>query len=297
MTMVAGRRLAPKEQSRQANSPTIPVALSILISMLAPLSAIAEDTIRFGEETFELKAGGFLQNFDTKIKVEDNNGGGANVPLEDVLGYDDNDVTVVFGGSWRFAERHRIEFSAFNSDRDVQAVATEDIDIGDGEIIPTGAGYKSTLKIQVIPLQYSYSFIKSDKNEFYGSVGMHWYSIDYDVVGAVGLGQESWKGKVRAEADTPMPLVGVGYDYYISDRWKVSVGAEAFYVKTSDAEFNFEGAFYSATVATEYYLFKHVGIGAAFSYFKVDVDIDDSNWNGGLDYYYWGPAAYVKIRF
>ena len=50
-------------------------------------------------------------------------------------------------------------------------------------------------------------------------------------------------------------------------------------------------------LSTEYWLFNHVGLGLAVNWFKPDVDLDESDWNGSVDYEYWGPQIYAKVRF
>jgi hypothetical protein len=261
-------------------------------------SLSAADSIRFGEETFEFSGGFVWQSYETTVNVKDKESGiGADVSLEDTLGYDDDETPWLVGGTWRFADRHRLTMSYFETNRDVKAVATENIDIGEGEVIPVGAGYSSSLDFKVIPIKYSYSFIKSEKHEFYGSVGLHWNSIDYDVRGDANLGADVWDSSLEATADAPMPLIGAGYDYYINDRWKVGVTAEAFYIELGEKDFNFEGSIVNVGFSTSYYIFNNVGLGLGINYFKLDVDVDDPDWNGSLEYSYWGPSASLSARF
>ena len=234
---------------------------------------------------------------DSNVEVKDRAGLGGKVDLEDSLGYDDDDYSWLVGGSWRFGDRHRIEVRYFGANRDVDAVALDDIDVGGGETIPAGAGYSSELDVSVLPVSYSYSFIKNDGGEFYGTVGLHWYAIDYDILGAAGLGDEFWDGSVKAEADAPLPLIGAGYDWYVNERWKVTLGGEAFYIKLSDGPFSFEGSLVSLGVSTEYYIWDNFGVGAGVNYFNMDVDVDDDDWNGGFEYEWWGPSAFATLRF
>jgi outer membrane scaffolding protein for murein synthesis (MipA/OmpV family) len=271
----------------------------VLVGCSSPAATLCfAEPLRFGDETFELFGGAILQNYDTTIDVKDRATGiGSSVNLEKTLGYDEDDTPWIVGASLRFAERHRLSITYFESNRNVTAIAKEDIDIGEGEIIPVGAGYASSLDFKVIPITYSYSFIKNDNHEFYGSLGLHWNSVNYDALGVTGLGEDTWEGSVVAEADAPMPLIGIGYDYYISDRWKVSASAQAFYIKLSDDTFSFEGGIVNVDLSTVYYIFDNVGIGAGINYFELNVDVDDSDWLGSLEYSYWGPSASLRIRF
>jgi hypothetical protein len=43
--------------------------------------------------------------------------------------------------------------------------------------------------------------------------------------------------------------------------------------------------------------FNYKGLFAALTRFKLDVDLDDSDWIGSVDYEYWGPQIYATIRF
>ena len=54
---------------------------------------------------------------------------------------------------------------------------------------------------------------------------------------------------------------------------------------------------YNVKLATEYYVWNNFAVGASLQYFKLDVDLDDSDWAGSLDYEYWGPTAYISVRF
>jgi hypothetical protein len=242
---------------------------------LSTASASAADWIKFGDETFELAGGGLYQKFNTKVEVDDQ-GFGTKIDLEDDLSYDDDDVTGMVNATWRFADRHRLSLGYFESNRDVSAFASNDIDIGDGETIPAGARYESNYDIKTYPFKYAYSFSKTDHSEFSGSIGFHWMTIDYDLAGALGLDEEEFEGRIEAEADAPMPLVGLSYDYYLNDRWKLMLGTEAFYIKMSDDTFQFEGGLVNAKVGTEYYIWNNLSVGAAVSYFYLNVDLDDS---------------------
>jgi hypothetical protein len=276
--------------------PRISAIFVLATAGLATASANAADWIKFGEETFQVAGGGFYQTFNTKVEVEDQ-GFGSTIDLEDDLDYDDDDVSGMVNATWRFADRHRLSLGYFESNRDVSALATGDIDIGNGEIIPAGAGYESKFDIKTYPFKYAYSFSKTDKSEFSGSIGFHWMTIDYNIIGALGLDENELEGRIEAEADAPMPLLGLSYDYYLSDRWKLNLGTEAFYIKLSDDTFQFEGGLVNASVGTEYYIWNNLSVGAAVSYFYLNADLDDSDWRGSLEYSYWGPSAFITARF
>ena len=274
------------------------IKISLLVStMIVAGLCGAGEFIKPGEERLYFKAGVFLQNLDTTVEVK-GGGSGEKVSLEDDLGYDDDDHTYMVGGYWRFASRHRIAIGYFESDRDAKGVANTDIDIGEGETLPVGAGFDSKFNIKVLPVQYAYSFIKNDKFELAGTAGFHWYSIDYKIAGAAGIGNIDVNARVSVDADAPMPLIGLGLDYYLTERWNFSLLGEAFWMNIDSGEnLSFKGTIYNLQASTEYWIWNHLGVGAGLNYFALDVDVDDSSWNGKLEYDYWGPQIYLTSRF
>jgi hypothetical protein len=150
----------------------------------------------------------FLPSFDTSAEVDTSLGLGTDINLEDDLGLTSNEATFWGGVTWRFARKHRLAAAYFSFTRNGNAVANNDLIIGD-ETYPTGASLSSEFKLQIIPVAYSYSFMNKEKYEFGASLGMHWYTIDFSVVGSASLNDDDLDASVSARGDAPMPLVGL----------------------------------------------------------------------------------------
>ena len=70
------------------------------------------------DSSFSLSVGAFLTERNSKARVDSTNGDrGTEVDLEDDLGLDNSDAVVRVDGFWRFAEKHRIDFSVFDLSR------------------------------------------------------------------------------------------------------------------------------------------------------------------------------------
>ena len=180
--------------------------------------------------------------------------------------------------------------------RDATATATDDLQIGD-EIYPAGANLSTEFTIDVIPIAYSYSFLKKDKYEFGGTFGLHWSTLNFDVAGSASLGNLDADASISADAAAPMPLFGLLYDYHFTDRWTAGALAEIFFLDLNDDTFAFSGTRTNLRLSTDYWIFKNVGLGTAINWFALDIEIDDSDWKGDLDYQYLGLQLYAKIRF
>ena len=94
-----------------------------------------------------------------------------------------------------------------------------------------------------------------------------------------------------------MPLLGLLFDYHFTPKWTVGTHGEIFYIDISEDDFSFSGTITNLRLHTEYWFFNNVGLGAAINWFKLDVDVDDGDWKGELDYQYWGPQVMRPFGF
>ncbi len=268
----------------------------LTLLVITPFASHADEWIKQGEETFTLGIGAFLPAFDTTLRVDNQTVGvGDSVSLEDDLGLNEDQSVFWFGGTWRLADRHRLGVSYFSFNRDASATALRELQIGD-EIYPVGASLQTKFGLDIIPFFYAYSFIKNNKHELAGSLGFHWFAMDFEVTGSAALPGGDADTNASASTDVPLPLFGVRYDYYINQRWTSSVHGEVFALELTDELFHFSGNLYNVRVSTDYWVTNNFGIGAAVNWFDIDAKVDDSEWSGKIEYRYFGPQIYIQAR-
>jgi len=273
-------------------------SLFTALLFMFPTFAHAGEWIRPGMERFTVSAGVFLPEFDTDLRVDSKAlGKGVTIDLEDDLSLKEKVDTGYFSLDWRPFDKHRFGAAYYVFNRDTSATAITDIKLNDGKIIQAGATLTTGFELDVIPFSYAYSFINSETHELSGTLGVHWTTIDFRVDASAWLADEDATGRVDAEADGPLPLVGVDYRYNVSDRWTAGAGLEFFYIELDDDVTAFTGGLYNVRVNTEYWPWQNLGIGAAINFFGLDVDVEDDEWRGALEYDYWGPQIYLKARF
>ena len=272
--------------------------LLLLASMgLLSIEANASEGIKPGEEKFTLSAGVFLPTFNTKLKVNNSDLDlGTDIDVENDLGLKENETVFWAGGTWRFAPRHRVGVSYFQFKRDATKTLLKDLVIED-EVYPAGASLESEFKLQTIPITYYYTFRKKQNNLLALSAGLHWMTLELNIVGKANLGNVVDDGKVNATANAPMPLIGLEYEYFFHDRWIASVHGEIFGLDLSDDTFAFSGTITNLSLNTIYYFIDNVGAGVALNWFTINIDIKDDDWNGGFDYDYLGPQFFITARF
>jgi hypothetical protein len=273
--------------------------LRILGAALGALSgaAGADELIKPGDERFTVMLGAFLPAFRSKMQVDgEQTGAGDRVDLSDDLGVDQNTSGGWFGVEWRFAPRHRLGFTYSRFTLRGERAIARDLHIGD-RVFPIGADLQSQLRLEILPITYSYSLVKRERDEFALTAGLHWSRLSFRVEGSVSFGPRSSSNEASANANVPLPLLGLRYDHHFSERWSAGASAAAFALQFGQETVDFEGNLVSARLHGEYRFSRHWAAGAALDAFKVSVKATQERWRGGFDYSYWGPQIYLTARF
>lgn len=250
-----------------------------------------------GEEMFIFHLGYFLPSFDTKLRVDNNTlGRGDEVNLEKDLGLDVEETTIRADAMWRMSEHNRLTLGVFNFNRTGTRVIDRQIQIGD-QIYPVGATVNTNFNFTVIPIAWSYAFIKNSTWEVAAGAGLQWSQINFKADGSASLSGISGSREATASANAPLPLLGIDAKYYIFENWSVGSNLGVFAYKIGASNMTMQGNIVNATISTDWWFTTYVGAGAALNWFYVGVDVQGSKWSGDFNYQYLGPQLFLSGRF
>lgn len=274
------------------------LAAAVACGTLASLAGTVAraDELKPGDERFKFVAGWFLPAFNTKVRLDNAGNEGDNVDLKDDLGLNEDQSGVLLGFEWRFKEKHRIGASYSSFSQHATRVIDRQITVGD-EVYPIDAEIRTTWSLDMIPITYSYSFIKNESNELAGTFGIHWDSISLKLTGSSSLSADDLNAEATGSADLPLPLIGIRYDHHFSDNWSAGAGASFFSIEFGKNELDAKGSLYNFRAYAEYRIKGRYGAGLAIDAFKLNVEADKPNLTGEYKYDYWGPQLYLTARF
>jgi hypothetical protein len=259
-------------------------------------AAAEEAPVVPGEEKVMLMLGAFLPSLSTRARVDAELGSGDRVDLARDLGLDQNRVAAWVGAEWRFAPRHRAGFRYSRFTLSGERTLDTSLRIDD-EAFPAGATASSRLRLEIVPLTYSYSVLKDARDELALTAGLHWSRISLRVEGSASLGTRDLSSDANAQANLPLPLLGLRYDHNFSPQWSAGGEIGVFALKSGRRSVGFESSLWSARMHVEYRFSRHFGIGAALDAFRARVDLSQDQWRGELENGYWGPQLYLTGRF
>jgi len=260
--------------------------------LLAAPAVMAEGEPSLLNDRFELALGTFGINSQPTIELN-GSAGSAKVDFDREIGGGDSFRGRV-DAQWRFAERHKLQFSAFGASQDRERRISEEIDWGDTSF-PVDALVKFDSSFYVIAGVYDYSFVRRDTWELGANVGLHWTHLEGSLKAKAENSGGSLSGDVSESAslDAPLPVIGLrGLWSLTHDLW-FEATAQYFALSIGDYDGNLQDYRASVTWQPRRWL----GIGVGYERFTVDVDVDKDDFNGSLDWTYDGPMIFYNASF
>lgn len=248
-------------------------------------------------ETFRLDVGGFLQKFDTAVRVGDALGNpGTYVSLENALGMPDSQTNVFVDGIWRLGPHASLQFAYRRARRTGTGTLATDVQFGD-ETYHAGAQVNTSIGLDVGELYYAYSLVNSGNTEFALMLGVSAFynRISLEVPPTVPGGGGPAGAATQSDSRNlfaPVPAVGAYFRYALYPQvfaWGKIRGLEG-------TASGYHGNMLSWGAGVDLYVTQHVGIGGGYEHTNLVFEKRDTR-QFGLDYSYDGPTAYLSIAF
>lgn len=240
---------------------------------------------------WSISGGVFVSNFDNTVRIGEP-GIGLEIDLEETLGLQSSQSVFRIDSAYRFGtdNRHRVDFTWFDLSRNATRTLQQDINIG-GVTYPIGTTVNSEYDFAFYNVRYAYSFIKDDRIDFAGSLGLHITQVGLfvsDSAGVIGTGGDS--------VTAPLPLLGVRLDVALTPKWYVRSSAEALYLSFGD----FTGSITDILLAGEYRGWEHFALGVGLNAVRVQIENNNAmglDFNGKVQSNFTGLMLYGKAMF
>ncbi len=242
-------------------------------------------------EKWSISGGAFLADLDNTVRLGAP-GIGLEFDLEEALGLKSSQTVFRVDGAYRLGanNRHRLDFTWFDLSRDSTKTLLSDITLPDGTVLPIGATVNSDYTLAFYNLRYSYSFIKDERIDLAGSLGLHITDIGLFIneVGGPGAGGEG--------VTAPLPVVGGRLDVALTPKWYVRSSMELLYLEFD----TFSGSLVDILVAGEYRGWEHFSLGLGMNAVRAEIENDNSlglDFKGSFATDFVGLMLYGKAMF
>ena len=249
------------------------LAATMVLCSAAPQALAQQDAEAWDPwEKWSISGGVFVADLSNTARIGPS-GVGVEIDLEETLGLESSQSVFRIDGAYRFGadNRHRVDFTWFDLSRDATRTLQQDIVI-DGVTYMAGTTVNSEYDLAFYNVRYAYSFIKDDRIDFAGSLGLHITDIGLfisDSAGVIGAGGDS--------VTAPLPLLGVRLDVALTPKWYMRSSVEALYLSFGD----FTGSITDILLAGEYRGWEHFSLGVGLNSVHLQIENDNSL---GLDF-------------
>jgi hypothetical protein len=246
-------------------------------------------------DNFIVTVGAFRS--DSAFKLE---AGGVELDGDDIdfgqsVGVDKTNTIANFELRWKFGGQRKWSLSGqyFANNARGDATLKEDVEWQD-LIFREGTFVEGGVKLEVIRAFLGRSIVKSERHDFGVGAGIHNLDLSAFIGGEVIVDEETTGyQKADAGASQILPNIGAWYAFSPASRWLIQGRVDWISANVGD----YDGTLWNANVGVNFQAWRRVGFGLSYQYFNLNLNVDKSDWRGGVDMTYSGPMVSVTANW
>lgn len=237
--------------------------------------------------TFEIRAGFFQDNVDSKMIRKPVDGGPSEeIDIEDVLGVASRETVWQIEAIYRFNPYHRLELAYFELGRDSNITLQQDLEVGD-EVFPEGTELSVRSDNKTTRIAYAFSLINDAQKEIGVMAGVHVSKIETEFVD-VATGDF-----VKSKVSTPLPVVGAYGNISLGQKTMLGARLQVFRMEYD----HFAGSLNFLYLGLQHNFAEKFGAGIGYSYYQMKLDSKDDDLRGSLRFRHHGPSVFASFFF
>lgn len=265
--------------------------IGLLPVILLTLPLFGQQSLLF--PTFSVTAGQSTDDFETNARIDPDDGAfeGTLISFERDLGLEDSRTLPRFGVQWRPFRRHELAAMHFAASREGFEEIDREIVFRD-EIYRAQALVTTQFDLDYWSATYTYWARRTDRDGLGITLGVASLALDASITAE----QPGVSVTVTQEAETEVPVALAGLQGRIAFAERIH-GEASFATLPRVTIEDYTGTALTGQARLEYRPLNWLGIGAAYNYFRFDVDVEASDLRGSLDMTFKSPEVYVRLAF
>ena len=238
------------------------------------------------DKKFGIDLGIFLTDRDSQTEFDGPNGN-AVIDLEPDLGLEATDNVGRLDGFYRFAKKHKVNFSIFDLSRNASVNIDEEFEWNDN-VYEIDTEIRTDFDLRIFKAAYVYDFLSRDRGSIGVSAGLYVADITF------GLAATELDIKDKEDLTAPLPVIGFRGEYALSDRWTLRGSAEVFAYEVDDVG----GNMYDLYLGADYRFAEHFAAGLAVNGVEIDIDATSKrDVSIAYEWRYSGVLLYLRFDF
>jgi hypothetical protein len=261
----------------------------VFVFLLAS-AALAQDSPLFPR--ISASGGRYAGRFTTDVRLDpDATGEGTRIGFERDLGLEPSENLQRFALEWQPLARHELAGSYFSSSRRGFQQIQRDF-VFRNSVYPVDALVTTGFDLKYWSATYTYWARRSARDGFGITLGAAGLSLDASVIAQ--RADLTVTASQTAKTDVPVALAGVQGRLVLSDRLLADAAISTLPRVTISG---YTGRALTGGARLEYRALRWLGIGAAYNYFRLNVDVARPDLRGAIDMTMRGPEGFVRLAF
>ena len=213
----------------------------------------------------------------------------------DRAGLDESDASYWVSFNWRSSRsRWGVWFASWRYDVTGGRLWEEDLELPGQPPIPASASVKSEFDTTWYILEATYSFWQTEQVDAGIGLGVHTVDVATTLEASLDVGEDALE-VVKAGLSTlaPLPNLMVYVYWRFHERWNL-LGRVGWFGLDYD---KYSGGMTNAHLTLTYDLTPRIGLGAAWHFVDLDLDIEKDQYTQVYDIDFEGPMAYLRFSF
>jgi hypothetical protein len=288
-------RMRRHYRSTETTTMKFRIVTASLLLLLLPTPLFAQGqaaTHPWLQDDFIVSLGGYLPRKKFKVRV-DGNTPASGINFDEGVDVAKDEATFSLTARWAFGEKWSLAGQYWATSDSSRATLEEDIGWGD-YVLRAGSSIGAGVSVDVSRFFFGRKFSAGPNHEFGAGGGLHWLKLGAYVDGELFLDDQSTGSRRESvTAHAPLPNIGAWYWYAFSPKWLLTTRADWFGASFGD----YSGDLWNANAGINFQPWKHAGFGLSYQYFRIDIDVDKTDWHGNVELTYSGPFLSANFNW
>jgi hypothetical protein len=257
---------------------------------IIPAAALAD--VPAPLDRVSISFGAFYPTVETRLSANGPGLTGSEVDFQRDLGLDEHRSLPAFRLDLLVLDSQGISLGGYVYSKQAGARLDRDL-VFDDDLFRVNAFVDAKLTLRTYHAEWRWWLAPGE----YDVVGFGFGAVYYDLLGsidgAVSINGGSVHGHGSAEGDAVAPLLTLGWRHSFSD----AVRGYADFSGVRKPYGPLQGHLLNGTLGLEYLPWKNAGFALEYSANNLDLKADKESWEGRARIHFYGPAAFLRMRF
>ncbi|HET7778626.1 MAG TPA: hypothetical protein VFL07_08750 [Rudaea sp.] len=162
-----------------------------------------------------------------------------------------------------------------------------------GDAYHASAFVKARLRLQTYNAAWHWWFSPTVEDVVGIGLGAAYYDLKGTIDGGISVNDQSLTAHGEAGASAVAPLLTLGWRHAFSPNWR----GYADFSGIRKPSGTLTGHLLNGTLGMEYYLWRNLGFALEYSANNLDLKAEKASWEGRARIHFYGPSAFVRLRW